>query len=659
VERCSVPAHPARLAYVLSLRKSIVRTSIQQIPPWAMWILGLLTFLAAALLILAIVLGVRAGQRQLELQGQQEVAIALADAVDAHARGDYDLALDAYKRVLQLEPDNATARTGIQNVLALVAAGPVAAAPPVSAPAESAPPVAITGTTPAAANSTSAQQPAATPAQVAVTSSAAALMQSARAAFDAGRWQEAISRLVALRQSDNTYQPDQVVQMLFEAYVNLAGEQDNEGNLEAALTYFDDALELRPNDVAVRTERDLIADYLNVITYFGADWEQAVLTLQEIYAQEPDYRDVADRLEEALVAYGDALIARGDPCRAVEQFTAALALPAAPNVATKRDDAQLRCAEGGAVAAGATTLSPASTVTATRVAGDESASAATPAAVEAPPVASGALRGRILYSARDISSGRNFVAAQTVGSDAPPAILQDEAMQPALRPDGQRLVFRNVRSDMAGIGAVDPATGLLLRFTRFAEDSLPTWNPQGNRVAFASNREGDRLWRIYVAWADADGETTTLGLGEAPAWNPTGEQLAFRGCDATGNACGIWLMSTTNGERSPLTTVQADNRPAWAPTGRSVFFMSDGRDGNMEIYRVDMGASQVVRLTDSPALDGLPSVSPDGRWVAFVSNRDGAWKIWVTPTTGGPAQLLAPITGDLGNWSDQGLQWVN
>jgi TolB protein len=212
---------------------------------------------------------------------------------------------------------------------------------------------------------------------------------------------------------------------------------------------------------------------------------------------------------------------------------------------------------------------------------------------------------------------------------------------------------------MAGLSTIDPGTGLLLRFTRFAEDTLPSWNPQGNRLAFASNREGDRRWRVYVAWADADGEAANVGFGEAPAWHPTDDLIAFRGCDITGNACGIWRMNGSGADLAPLTTVQADNRPAWSPNGRYLTFMSDGRDGNMEIYRLDVNTGQVLRLTDNPSIDGLPTVSPDGRMVAFVSNRDGAWKIWYVALDGGAASVLTPLNGDLGDWLQQGIQWVD
>jgi TolB protein len=269
------------------------------------------------------------------------------------------------------------------------------------------------------------------------------------------------------------------------------------------------------------------------------------------------------------------------------------------------------------------------------------------------------VRGRLLYSARDITTGRHFLSAQALGGNAPPVLLQEDGVQPVLRPDGQRLLFRNVRDDMRGIAAVDPGSGLLLQFSRFAEDSMPTWNPQGNRIAFASNREGDRIWRVYAKWAEVDGDTTMLSIGEAPAWHPTSDLIAFRGCDATGNNCGIWVMNGSGGDRAPLTTIQADNRPAWSPNGRYVVFMSDGRDGSMDVYRLDASNGQVLRLTDSPAIDGLPTVSPDGRLVAFVSNRDGSWKVWYVSIDGGAAAILTPINGDLDNWLDHGIQWVN
>ncbi len=211
---------------------------------------------------------------------------------------------------------------------------------------------------------------------------------------------------------------------------------------------------------------------------------------------------------------------------------------------------------------------------------------------------------------------------------------------------------------MGGISSYDPDTGLMLRFTQYAEDSAPSWNPQGSRVAFASNREGDRRWRIYLVWAENDGGTDTLGFGEAPSWHPTADLIAFRGCNESGNNCGLWTMSSSGTNRAPLTTVPDDNRPSWSPDGKFLVFMSSGRDGNYEIYRLDVGSGQVTRVTNNPGLDVLPVVSPDGAWIAYASNRDGGWKIWAMPSEGGLEHIVAPLTGDLSSWQEHGMQWV-
>jgi TolB protein len=87
--------------------------------------------------------------------------------------------------------------------------------------------------------------------------------------------------------------------------------------------------------------------------------------------------------------------------------------------------------------------------------------------------------------------------------------------------------------------------------------------------------------------------------------------------------------------------------------------MSNTRDGNYEIYTVDASTREVNRLTNDPGTDVLPAVSPDGRWVAFASNRDGAWKLYAVSSSGGDARLIAPIVGSLGNFLEHSVEWVN
>ena len=76
-----------------------------------------------------------------------------------------------------------------------------------------------------------------------------------------------------------------------------------------------------------------------------------------------------------------------------------------------------------------------------------------------------------------------------------------DARQPALQPDGLRLAYQCTRDDMLGLGGYDLDTGNRFNFTANLEDSLPRWNPEGNRLAFSSTRYGDGRSRVYLAWA--------------------------------------------------------------------------------------------------------------------------------------------------------------
>ncbi len=78
-------------------------------PAWAWWIIGAVTILAISILIFSVVLGIRAGQQQVEIQRRQQIGIALQQATDLQAEGNIQAAFDAYQKVLILEPSNAIA----------------------------------------------------------------------------------------------------------------------------------------------------------------------------------------------------------------------------------------------------------------------------------------------------------------------------------------------------------------------------------------------------------------------------------------------------------------------------------------------------------------------------------------------------------------------
>ena len=658
-------------------------------PRWATVIMATVTLLALAIIVLSLVLGVRAGQKQLELRRQQEIAIALQKAVDLRAEGLVQESIDEYRHVLSLDPANTAAGQGLEALLAVTgsstlqpaaliptAMAPAIAAAPAVEPADSSallrpqavlssggsPTMSALATPYEAANATAASVPTAasliTPGAVPGAGAAGAagtsslttiteILAGAQTASRAGRWQETVNLLEPF--APQAAANPTIASLLFDGYVNLAVERDNEDLLEAALGYYDKALAIRPNVAEVQTERTLISNYLDVLTAWEVDWPTAIALLTQLYATDPQYRDVKARLTEALPAYGARLAVAGDWCAAAQQFQSATTLDTpSSTLLTRLAQSTASCQNGGTPVAGAleslTDTVAASTVTPVRQSG----------AAEPPA-------GRILYAARDNVDGRTRVFAQAAAGGATTVVIEDAA-QPTLRSDGQRYVYRNMRLDQGGLSAIDPATGIFFRVTDYSEDILPSWDPSAGRVVFASNREGDRRWRIYAVWAEENGEVSTLSYGEAPAWSPVGDLIVHRGCDDTGNGCGLWLMDGTGANRRPITNVPGDNRPAWSPDGGSIVFMSDGRDGNMEIYRVDLtttgAAEAVVRLTESTATDAAPVVSPDGQWVAFISNRDGTWKIYIVPMAGGDAQLISSLKGDAGDWHAQSMLWL-
>jgi Tol biopolymer transport system component len=289
-------------------------------------------------------------------------------------------------------------------------------------------------------------------------------------------------------------------------------------------------------------------------------------------------------------------------------------------------------------------------------------------------------QGRLLYSTAVDGEDRVFLLAFGAANATLVEVL-GRARQPSLQPGGVRLAYQSTQSDMLGLGgydltadaevaagaglAQDPNAAGRFNFTTNAEDSLPRWNPEGNRLAFSSTRYGDGRSRVYVVWADGVSEAIDLGEGSDPDWNPDGTRLVYRGCDETGAQCGLWTLALAEGgasDRRLLTDNAGDMRPRWSPDGSRVVFMSDGRDGNWDVYSVgvnaDFSPGEVVRITFNAASDGLPAVSPDGRELVFVSNRSNQWGIWRVAIESGQARSVVGELGAVTDWLAQGVDWV-
>jgi Tol biopolymer transport system component len=129
-----------------------------------------------------------------------------------------------------------------------------------------------------------------------------------------------------------------------------------------------------------------------------------------------------------------------------------------------------------------------------------------------------------------------------------------------------------------------------------------------------------------------------------PQFSPDGNKIAFSS-NRSGNT-ELWLCDRDASNAVQLTSLGSVSiGAAWSPDGRWIAFTSRPR-GQADIYVIPAKGGAPRNLTNHPATDRLPTWSPDGKWIYFSSNRTGRFEIWKMRGEGGHADQVTKDGGE-------------
>jgi len=258
----------------------------------------------------------------------------------------------------------------------------------------------------------------------------------------------------------------------------------------------------------------------------------------------------------------------------------------------------------------------------------------------------------------------------------------------SLSPDGTKLLGIDISTGQ-NVAYKDLASGKFVHITNFdwgSEDQGytydPVWSPDGENVVFNYCGFGDGVWELRVA--DLKGESRTIYRGGSynegtiyPCnWFPEGEAiLAIQITKA--NIVQLGVVPVDGGDFELIYEPGLPTDANFIPNARSYFQVDLSPDGKYvvfdkaeddvkKLYILDVDSKTVRPLSDTPASDSQPLWSPDGRYIAFLSDRAGNKTLWAIPMDkegnrqGQPFLLRESMeNAGLGNWTAQGITYAN
>jgi Tol biopolymer transport system component len=162
---------------------------------------------------------------------------------------------------------------------------------------------------------------------------------------------------------------------------------------------------------------------------------------------------------------------------------------------------------------------------------------------------------------------------------------------------------------------------------------LPRVSPDGRRVAVGIEEADSQIW-LYDLGRDTLTRLTFEGSGNVdPVWTPDGKRVVFKG---TGNRL-FWQLADGSAGAEPLTSSElaGNNVPgSWSPDGQVLAFMEINPNTGYDVYTLPLKDGKPQPFVHTPSLETAPRFSPDGHFIAYVSDESGRLEVYVRPYPG-------------------------
>ncbi|MCP4723508.1 MAG: DUF5050 domain-containing protein [bacterium] len=226
---------------------------------------------------------------------------------------------------------------------------------------------------------------------------------------------------------------------------------------------------------------------------------------------------------------------------------------------------------------------------------------------------------------------------------------------PRWSPDGSKIAFYSDREGNFDIYIMNSDGTGLLKLTSDPEyDACPTWSPDGFQIAFETYRHKN-MSQIYLINADGSGEKNICDLTAssiAPHWSKANNRITY--CSKVNKNREIYIMDSDGSNKIQLTSnnteyysiANEEECPSWSPDGRRITF-SVTANSNWEVFSMNSDGSDLINLTNNNVRDHSPSWSPDGSKIVYFSNLSGSTtELYIMDPDGSNKQRITYNSGD-------------